>query len=61
MLEKLRDTDWGKKPKVFILTNVGEQEAPSRLKDLGVSKYIVKAEMTPKEVSDIVKKELGDE
>lgn len=59
MLERLRSTDWGKKVKVIILTNVGEQEAPSRLKDLDVSAYIVKAEMTPSQVSELVKQKLG--
>ena len=61
MLDKMRHTDWGKDIKVFILTNVGEQEAPARLKDLGVKKYVVKAEMTPREVADLVKTELGDD
>jgi DNA-binding NarL/FixJ family response regulator len=59
MLERLRSTDWGKKVKVMILTNVGEQEAPSRLKELDVSAYIVKAEMTPSQVAELVKQKLG--
>src|ERR1051325_2234279 len=42
MLEKMRATDWGKNMKVIILTNVGEQEAPEKLKNLHVSTYIVK-------------------
>jgi DNA-binding response OmpR family regulator len=58
MLEKLRATDWGKDIKVIILTNVGEQEAPDKLKNLHVSTYIVKAEMTPKQVAELAKKEL---
>ncbi|HET9850201.1 MAG TPA: response regulator [Candidatus Saccharimonadales bacterium] len=61
MLDKMRHTDWGKDIKVFILTNVGEQEAPSRLKDLDVSKFVVKAEMTPKEVADLVNAEIGED
>lgn len=59
MLEKLRATEWGKPMKVVILTNVGEQEAPERLKALGVRAYIVKAEMTPKEVAELAKRELA--
>lgn len=59
MLEKLRATDWGKSIKVIILTNVGEQEAPEKLKNLHVSTYIVKAEMTPKQVAELAKKELA--
>jgi DNA-binding response OmpR family regulator len=59
MLEKLRKTDWGKKPKVIILTNVSEQEAPDRLKELDISGFIVKAEMTPREVAEMIKEKLG--
>jgi DNA-binding response OmpR family regulator len=58
MLEKMRATDWGKDIKVIILTNVGEQEAPDKLKNLNVKSYIVKAEMTPKQVAELAKKEL---
>ena len=59
MLEKLRATDWGKEVKVIVLTNVGEQEAPDKLKNLHVRAYIVKAEMTPKQVAELAKKELA--
>ncbi|HSX17809.1 MAG TPA: response regulator [Candidatus Saccharimonadales bacterium] len=58
MLEKMRQTEWGKHIKVIILTNVGEQEAPTALRDLNVSAYIVKADMTPKQVADLVKEQL---
>lgn len=58
MLEKMRKADWGKKPQVIILTNVSEQEAPEKLKDLGVIDYIVKAEMTPSQVAAMVKEKL---
>ncbi|HUA13109.1 MAG TPA: response regulator [Candidatus Sulfotelmatobacter sp.] len=59
MLEKMRATPWGKDIKVMILTNVGEQEIPPKVKELGVSGIILKAEMTPRQVADLVKKELG--
>jgi DNA-binding response OmpR family regulator len=59
MLEKMRATDWGKNMPVIILTNVGEQEAPDKLKSLHVRAYIVKAEMTPKQVAELAKKELA--
>jgi len=55
MLEKMRHTDWGKDIKVIILTNVGEQEAPEKLKELNISAFIVKAEMTPKQVAELVR------
>ncbi len=59
MLKSLRETDWGKSMKVIILTNMGEQEAPPVLRELGVKKFIVKAEMTPRQVAEMVKKELA--
>ena len=59
MLEKLRATEWGKKPKVIVLTNMGEQEIPQKVRELGVSGIILKADMTPRQVADLVKKNLG--
>ncbi len=59
MLVAMRQTDWGKKIKVLVLTNMGETEAPASLAENAVLGYIVKAEMTPKEVADIVKSSLA--
>lgn len=59
MLAKMRETDWGKDIKVIILTNMGEQEAPDTLKTLNVRRFIVKAEMTPRQVAEMVKQELA--
>jgi DNA-binding response OmpR family regulator len=59
MLEKLRATDWGKDIKVVILTNKGEQEIPAKIKELGVSAVILKADMTPRQVEEIVQKTLA--
>lgn len=59
MLIELRKTDWGKDIKVVILTNMGEQEAPEGIRDLGVSAFILKADMTPRQVADIVKTQLA--
>ncbi|MDB5186446.1 MAG: hypothetical protein JWL85_969 [Candidatus Saccharibacteria bacterium] len=59
MLKKLRGTTWGKDIKVIILTNMGEQEAPAIVKELNVRRFIVKAEMTPRQVAEMVKAELA--
>jgi DNA-binding response OmpR family regulator len=59
MLKKLRATSFGKEVKVIILTNMGEQEAPAELQKLDVSAFIVKAEMTPKQVAELVKETLA--
>ncbi len=54
MLEIMRKEDWGKNIKVIILTNMGESEAPANLKDLSVDSFIVKADLTPKQVAERV-------
>lgn len=59
MLAKLRTTAWGKDIKVIILTNKGEQEIPDSVKTLGVSAVILKADMTPRQVAEMVKEQLG--
>ncbi|MEK7153296.1 MAG: response regulator [Patescibacteria group bacterium] len=60
MLGKLRATDWGKDIKVIILTNRGEQEIPPEVKQLGVTAIILKADMTPRQVAELVKNKLGE-
>lgn len=54
MLSKLRETQWGRDIKVIILTNVSRQEAPEELSELGISRYIIKAEYTAGQVAEIV-------
>ncbi|MEI6755767.1 MAG: response regulator [bacterium] len=60
MLEELRQKPWGKTIKVIILTNMGEQEVPARVRELGVKVVILKADMTPRQVSDLVIKQLAE-
>ena len=59
MLIKLRATAWGKNIKVVILTNKGEQEIPPEIKSLGVRAVILKADMTPRQVAELVQKQLA--
>ena len=54
-LKHIRSKDWGKTIPVIILTNLGEEEAPRELKKLGVYSYIVKANLTPRQVVEQVK------
>lgn len=58
-LAEIRRESWGKDVPVLILTNLGEEEAPNELKSLNVASYIVKADLTPKQVVAQVKKTLG--
>lgn len=60
MLAKLRSYEWGKKIKVIILTNRGEQEIPPEVKELGVTAIILKADMTPRQVAELVKSALTE-
>jgi len=59
VLARVRKEPWGKDIIVMILTNMGQEEAPEVLKNLNVYSYIVKAEMTPKQVAETVKKALS--
>ena len=59
MLTILRNQEWGKNIKVIILTNMGESEAPASIKTLSVASFILKANMTPRQVAEIVKQTLG--
>ncbi|HEY5442364.1 MAG TPA: response regulator [Candidatus Saccharimonadales bacterium] len=58
MLKRLRATDWGKDIKVIILTNMGEQEIPDEIRALNVSGVVLKSDMTPRQVAELVKKHL---
>lgn len=58
-LRELRKQPWGTDVRVIILTNVSQEEAPKSLNELGVEAFIVKAEMTPKEVAELVKSKLA--
>lgn len=59
MLAKMRATSWGKNIKVIILTNMGEQEIPEDVRKMGVEAVILKADMTPRQVAELVKKHLA--
>lgn len=58
-LATIRKANWGKTIPVIILTNLGEEEAPKNIRGLGIHSYIVKAELTPRQVVQRVKEALG--
>ena len=58
-LKLIRNRDKSKDTPVIILTNLGEEEAPKTLRNLGIHSYIVKANFTPREVVAQVKDALG--
>lgn len=55
VLTSIRKSSWGKTVPVIILTNLGEEEAPKTIRALGIHSYIVKAELTPRQVVQRVK------
>lgn len=59
LLKKARATDWGKDMKVIVLTNVSTEEAPDELTELDISRYIIKAQVTPQQIVDMVKEILA--
>lgn len=58
-LKIIRKNDWGLNIPVIILTNLGEEEAPKELRALGIHSYIVKANLTPRQVVQRVKEALN--
>lgn len=57
-LKRIRSQSWGEKIPVIILTNMGEEESPKELRELGIESYIVKADLTPSQVVERVKETL---
>ncbi|HSE60745.1 MAG TPA: response regulator [Candidatus Saccharimonadales bacterium] len=59
-LKEIRASAWGKHTPVIVLTNLGEEEAPKSLRAMGIHSYIVKAELTPRQVTERVKTALAE-
>lgn len=59
VLAVMRKSSWGENIKVIVLTNMGEQEIPDSVRSLGVSAVVLKANMTPRQVFELVTKNLN--
>lgn len=59
-LKRIRKTTAGKTVPVIVLTNLGEEEAPASIRDLGIAGYIVKANFTPRQVVARVKEAIDE-
>lgn len=55
MLSRLRSQPNGRTAKVVVLTNMGDTETATKVYKMAADDYIVKAEMTPKQVAERVK------
>ncbi len=58
-LKQIRAQDTSKTTPVIVLTNLGEEEAPSELRTLGIHSYIVKANLTPRQVVAHIKEAIN--
>lgn len=54
----IRKSESSKNIPVIILTNLGEEESPKQIRSLGIHSYIVKADLTPRQVVQRVKEAL---
>ena len=56
VLKRMRASEWGKDIRVFIISNLSEQDAPAGLRDLGIEGYAVKANLSDDDIDKLVDK-----
>lgn len=54
VLRRMRQTEWGKDIRVYIISNLNEHDAPAGLRDLGIEGYAVKANLTDDDIDRLV-------
>lgn len=54
ILRVMRDSDWGKDIKVFVISNLNETDAPSNLRSLKIEGYAVKANLSNDQLDGVV-------
>lgn len=54
VLQLMRDTEWGKNIKVFVISNLNEADAPQGIRENGIEGYVVKANMSNDQIDQIV-------
>lgn len=59
VLKRIRASEWGKNLKVYIISNLNEEDAPIGLRDLGIEGYSVKVNLTNDDIDNIVNKILN--
>ncbi len=56
VLRRLRNSEWGKNMKVYIISNLNEEDAPAGLRDMGIEGYSVKVNLMNDDIDNIVNK-----
>lgn len=54
ILRRMRASDWGKNIRVYIISNLNEEQAPAGLRELGIEGYAVKVGLTDDDVDNLV-------
>ncbi len=54
ILERMRNSEWGKNIKVLIMSNLNEADAPAGLRDKGIEGYAVKANLSEDQLDKLV-------
>jgi DNA-binding response OmpR family regulator len=54
ILKRMRASKWGKNIPVYIISNLNENDAPEGLRELGISGYSVKANLSNDQIDQIV-------
>ncbi len=56
VLRRMREADWGKDIRVFIISNLSEENAPAGLREYGIEGYAVKANLSNDDIDKLVDK-----
>lgn len=54
ILRVMRESDWGKDIKVFVVSNLNEADAPMNLRNLKIEGYAVKANLSNDQIDGLV-------
>jgi DNA-binding response OmpR family regulator len=54
ILERIRESDWGRDIKVLIISNLSEADAPKGLRAKGISGYAVKSTLSNDDIDKLV-------
>ena len=54
VLRRMRETDWGKDIRVFIISNLNEQDAPAGIRSYNIEGYAVKVNLKDDDIDKLV-------
>jgi DNA-binding response OmpR family regulator len=58
ILQRMRNSQWGKDIKVLVISNLNESDAPQGLRSLGIVDYLVKANLSDDQLDQMVNRVL---